>query len=343
MRKVNITDVASRAGVSRKTVSRVLNNQDYVSDEVRRRVQKVIAELNYEPDRQARSLRTGRSYNLAFISESPSSYYVISLVEGIRSSCKEFGYELILKETTDKGSKLIVTVMEFIERSRLDGIILMPPLTDNESLLVNLEDANIPYARVTPGEPREGAMDVTTTDREAGREMTNHLLELGHRNIAFISGDPDHLAMGFRRNGVRDSLEEWTGKDFELVVRQGFNTFESGQKAARHLLALNPRPTAIFAANDDMATGVMFEAQEQGLRVPEDVSVVGFDNTLLAERIWPGLTTVAQPTEALGSEAARVLIKRIRGEEAGPLDPIPTKLIFRRSSGPPPINREGSS
>ncbi|MGV6818893.1 MAG: LacI family DNA-binding transcriptional regulator [Parvularcula sp.] len=336
MRKVNITDVARRSGVSRKTVSRVLNNQAYVSDEVRRKVQKVIAELNYEPDRQARSLRTGRAFNIAFISESPSSYYVISLVEGIRSACVEFGYELILKETTTKGSKLILSVMEFIERSRLDGVILMPPLTDNEPLLVNLEEANVPYARVTPGEARDGALDVHTTDRLAGREMMDHLLGLGHRFVAFISGDPDHLAMGARRSGVRDSLEEWSGDGCELVVRQGFNTFESGQKAAKHLLSLEPRPTAIFAANDDMAAGVIFEAQERGLRVPDDVSVVGFDNTLLAERIWPGLTTVSQPTKSMGAEAARCLIRHVRGEAVDPPAPIPTGMVIRRSSAAPP-------
>jgi LacI family transcriptional regulator len=333
MRRVNISDVARRAGVSRKSVSRVVNREEYVSDALRRKVEKAIAQLNYSPDRQARSLRSGKSFHIAFVYETPSSYFVISLVEGIRLSCRAHGYELVLHETNVKGSRLVLSVLEFAEGERLDGLLMMPPLTDNEHLLAALDDAGILYARIAPGTERHDSLDVFTTDRAAGAEMVRHLLELGHRRIAFIAGDPDHLAMMRRLDGARDALGDRTGEPVELIVQQGFSTFDSGMRAARDLLSMQRPPTAIFAGNDDMAAGAIFEAQERGLRIPDDISIVGFDDTLLASRIWPGLTTVRQPTRSMGEAAAQILIDRVMGRNIEARDPIPSKLIVRRSSG----------
>lgn len=336
MRRVNITDVARRAGVSRKSVSRVINREEYVSEALKKKVEKAIAQLNYAPDRQARSLRTGKSFHIAFVYETPSSYYVISLVEGIRSSCRERGYELVLHETAAKGSRLVLSVLEFVERERLDGLLMMPPFTDNEHLLAALDDVGVVYGRIAPGNERRDGLDVVTTDRKAGAEMTEHLLALGHRHLAFVSGDPDHFAMMRRLDGVRDALGSWTGEPCKLIVQQGFSTFDSGKRAAKELLSLDPRPTAIFAANDDMAAGVIYEAQELGLRIPGDLSIAGFDDTLLASRVWPGLTTVRQPTRQMGQSAASLLIDRITGRTPDPAAPIPTELVVRRSTGPAP-------
>lgn len=336
MRRVNISDVARRAGVSRKSVSRVINREEYVSEVLRKKVEKAIAQLNYAPDRQARSLRSGKSFHIAFVYETPSSYFVISLVEGIRLSCREHGYELVLHETNAKGSRLILSVLEFVERERLDGLLMMPPLTDNEHLLAALDDAGVVYGRIAPGTERREGLDVFTTDRAAGAGMAEHLLSLGHRHVAFISGDPDHLAMTRRLDGVKDALRDWTGERCKLTVQQGYSTFDSGVRAAKELLSLEPRPSAIFAANDDMAAGVIYEAQERGLRVPGDISIAGFDDTLLASRIWPGLTTVRQPTRKMGETAAHLLIDRIMGRKTEADGPIPTELIVRRSTGPAP-------
>ncbi len=322
--------------MSRKSVSRVINREAYVSEDLRKKVEKVIAQLNYEPDRQARSLRSGRAFQLAFVYETPSSYYVISLIEGIRSACHREGYELILHETETKGSRLLLSVLEFVDRSRLDGLLMMPPLTDNEQLLAALDDAGIVYGRISPGRRRDNGLDVYTTDRAAGRAMTDHLLMLGHRHLAFISGHPDHLAMAERLDGVKDSLAAWEGEPCELVVRQGFSTFDSGLRVADGLLNLDPRPTAIFAANDDMAAGVIFEVQERGLRVPDDISIAGFDDTLLASHVWPGLTTVRQPVRKMGETLARNMIDTVSGRKIEHETLLPAELILRRSSGPPP-------
>ena len=334
VRRVNIADVARRAGVSRKSVSRVINREEYVSDALRKKVEKAIAQLNYAPDRQARSLRSGKSFHIAFLYETPSSYFVISLVDGIRAGCRERGYELVLHETTAKGSRLVLSVLEFAERERIDGLLMMPPLTDDEQLLAALDDAGVLYGRIAPGTLRRDGLDVRTTDHAAAVAMTEHLLSLGHHRIAFISGDPGHLAMTRRLDGVRDALA--AGPPCELTVQQGYSTFESGLRAAKELLARDPRPTAVFAANDDMAAGVIYEAQELGLRIPDDLSVAGFDDTLLASRIWPGLTTVRQPTREMGEAAAQLLIDRVMGRKAETGEPLPTELVVRRSTGRAP-------
>lgn len=338
MRRVTIGDVAQHAGVSRKTVSRVVNREGNVSQDLRERVERVVAKLNYIPDRQARSLRSGKSYHVAFVYEPPSSYFVISLVDGIRRSCKANGYELILHETDAKGSRLVMSVLEFVEREKIDGLLMMPPMTDNEQLLAALAEDEIRFGRVSPGTESADSVDVFTSDRAAGKVMADHLIELGHRRIGFIKGHPYHLAMAERLAGVNDSLLEHADVACELLVRPGRNTFESGREAARSLLDHTPRPTAIFAANDDMAAGVLFEAQEDGLRVPADLSVAGFDDTLLAGRLWPGLTTMHQPTGEMGEAVAQTLIDSIMGRDFDREMSIPTKIVYRRSTGPAPAD-----
>lgn len=340
MRRVTIGDVARRAGVSRKTVSRVINHEENVSRALRERVKRVIDTLNYVPDRQARSLRSGRSYHIGFAYETPSSYYVISLVEGIRRVCKERGYELILHETDAQGSRQVLGVLEFVERERLDGLLMMPPMTDNEQLLAALDQDETHYIRIAPGFPISGNLDVSITEHEAGRSMVEYLLQLGHRHIAYISGHPDHRAMAERLVGLEAGIDEFDDA-IELVVRRGLNTFESGLTAAKEILDLSPRPTAVFAANDDMAAGVLFEAQERGLRVPEDLSVAGFDDTILAARIWPGLTTIHQPIHGLGERAASNLLDQVAGNPVSHDGPLETTLIVRRSTGPAPTLTSG--
>ncbi|MGA8206392.1 MAG: LacI family DNA-binding transcriptional regulator [Woeseiaceae bacterium] len=338
MRRVTIGEVARRAGVSRKTVSRVVNGEANVSDELRGRVEKVVAQLNYKPDRQARSLRSGKSFHIAFLYGSPSSYYVIGLLEGIRKVCTDHGYQLVPFETEDLGSRLVMTLLEFIERERADGLLMMPPMTDNHQILAALDDEGVPFARITPGSLWPNGVDVVTTDRAAGREMVEHLLELGHRHIGFIAGHPHHLAMAARLDGAQDAIREWTGPPAELIVRQGMNTFDSGLQAAGELLDITPRPTAVFAANDDMAFGVIFEAHERGLRVPDDLSVAGFDDTLLAPHIWPGLTTIRQPVVELAGQATLMLLSRIKGETIERERKLATSFVQRRSTGPVPAH-----
>jgi LacI family transcriptional regulator len=342
MRRVTIGDVARHAGVSRKTVSRVVNREANVSDKLRRKVEKIVAQLNYEPDRQARSLRSGRSFHVAFLYASPSSYYVIRLLEGIRKACAEHGYQLVPLETDARGSRLVLALLEFLERERADGLIMMPPMTDNEQLLAVLNEEGIPYARITPGSVRPNMIDVVTTGRAAGREMARHLLGLGHRRIGFVAGHPDHIAMADRLEGAEEAIAGWEGTPAELVVRHGLNNFDSGLAAARELLDLDPRPTAIFAANDDMASGVIFEAHERSLRVPDDLSVAGFDDTLLAPHIWPGLTTIHQPIAELGEQATEKLFAQIKGQPVEPVTEIATSFVERRSTGRVP-GRPGSA
>jgi LacI family transcriptional regulator len=213
---------------------------------------------------------------------------------------------------------------------------MMPPMTDNDQLLAALVEEKGVFGRMSPGSTRGDRFDVSTTDRAAGTEMTDYLLERGHRRIAVIAGHPEHLAMAERLEGVRDSLREHVELECELHVQPGLNTFESGLTAAKALFAMTPCPSAIFAANDDMAAGVLFESQELGLRVPDDISVAGFDDTLLAGHIWPGLTTIHQPITEMGEAAAQALIEGIKGREIDTVKGIPTRIVKRRSTGPAP-------
>jgi LacI family transcriptional regulator len=339
MRRVRIDDIARRAGVSPKTVSRVVNREQNVSDELRAKVEKVIAQLNYEPDRQARSLRSGRSFHISFAYTSPSSHFVISLLHGIRRACRQNGYLLVPFETEEKGSKLVLSLLEFVERERLDGLLLMPPMTDNEQLLAALEEENILFGRIAPGDQHSRELDVVTNDRAAGHAMADHLLQLGHRHIAYIAGHPDHLAMAQRLEGLRDRVHDQANAPCKLEIWPGKNTFESGLEAARVLLSRQPRPTAIFAANDDMACGVLFEAHDRGLQIPGDLSIAGFDDMVLAARVWPGLTTIHQPVREMGETATQRLIDCISGRSVEALEPLASRLVVRRSTGGLPASR----
>jgi len=336
MGRVKIDDIARRAGVSPKTVSRVVNREGNVSAELREKVEKIITQLNYEPDRQARSLRSRGSFHISFAYTSPSSYYVISLLHGIRRACRRNGYLLVPFEAEEKGSKLVLSLLEFVERERLDGLLMMPPMTDNEQLLAALDEEGILLGRIAPGDQQPRELDVVTNDRAAGGAMADHLLQFGHRHIAYIAGHPDHLAMADRLEGLRDRVHDPVNAPCRLEIWPGKNTFESGQEAARVLLARQPRPTAIFAANDDMACGVLFEAHDRGLQVPGDLSIAGFDDMVLGARVWPGLTTIHQPVLEMGETAAQSLIDRIGGRTVEALEPLVSRLVVRRSTGPAP-------
>lgn len=335
-RPASLADVARVAGVSKKSVSRVVNGADHVSDDLRRKVEKVIDDLNYRPDPKARSLRSGKSYTIVFLYEKPASYFVIGLVEGIRETCQENGYELVIHECPPQGVRIVRTALSVIDHLRPDGIIMMPPLTDDVRLLAALQGVSVPYARIAPGNGCEHVCDVATTDRKAGAEMADYLVSLGHRVIGYISGDPEHVAMAARLEGFKDRLRQAPEGAVRLQVAQGFNTFSSGRRAGADLLHRNPRPTALFAANDDMAAGAMFEAHELGLSIPDQLSIAGFDDTPLADRIWPGLTSVRQPIEKMGAAATDNLLKVVNGSDVEMLPPVPTTIIFRRSTGPAP-------
>ena len=226
-----------------------------------------------------------------------------------------------------------------IRQSRVDGVILTPPLSDLKIVTTVLESQRIPFVRIAPGKHTDTYRSVSTNDRESCANMTEQLVALGHQRISFIIGNPDHAAVMDRYNGYLDGLRECGMRLDKTLVAQGYNSHVSGVQCARTLLNVPAirRPTAIFASNDEMASGVLAVAHSLGLGVPEDISVVGFDDAPLAEQVWPALSTIRQPILDMAVKAVELLIGILSEKPADHAKHvIPSVLTFRQSTGPAP-------
>jgi LacI family transcriptional regulator len=332
-----VFDVAAQAGVSIKTVSRVVNNEPNVRTATRDKVVSAINELGYEPNAAARGLSGKRSYALGLIYENPREFsYVGAVLKSALSACEELGYSLLLRPVTLPGQDLVPEVRKFVLQTRVDAIMLTAPVVDNPEVRQALDELQVPTAFIGPSLRTASGVNVFCDDRQASYDMTAHLIALGHRRIAFVKGHPDHSVSLKRLMGYQQALTD-AGLPLRADwVTQGYFSFESGVTAAASLLEKTDRPTVIIASNDDMAAGVIFEARERGLNVPADLSVTGFDDTPLASHTWPPLTTIRQPIEAMTEHATRSLIARLQrpDQKASSLH-FDCKVIIRGSSGPP--------
>lgn len=308
MSSATINDVADRAGVSIKTVSRVLNREPNVRQATRELVLTAAKDLDYRPNLSARSLAGSRSFLVGLFFDNPSPAYVNNLQLGAVSRCRESGYHLTIEPVDTAGADLEDVVHQAVSALRLDGAILTPPVTDNSRVLAVLERSRTPYVRVAPDSEPGRAPWVGMDDRQAAYAMTARLLDLGHRDIGFIKGHPDHGASHLRHEGYLAALADLGLTPRADHVEQGWFSFRSGFEAADRLLAAGDRPTAIFASNDDMALGVIAAAGRLGLAVPGQLSVAGFDDTPAASTVWPRLTTVAQPIWQMAWAACDMLI-----------------------------------
>lgn len=338
MIKATIDDVAKLASVSIKTVSRVVNNEPNVRPQTREKVLVAIAELDYRPNLSARSLAGNRSYVLGLLYAIPgANYYVIDIQEGVLSICRPQGYDLLIHPCDHRDKNLAREVKDLIHQKRLDGLIITPPLSDNLELINTLKDINLPFVRVAPTRNKEICPCVETNDHQASYEMTCQLIGMGHTNIGFICGHPDHLAVAHRYEGYKAALAKNKIRLNKKLVEHGLNSFESGESCARKLLQRSPRPTAIFAANDDMAAGAMLVAHQAGIKIPADLSVVGYDDTPVAHQLWPALTTVRQPIQKMAEKATDLLLGQLRYKgENFTSSMLISSLIVRDSTGPAP-------
>jgi len=337
LKKHTITDVAELAGVSIKTVSRVLNQEPNVRPATQARVSRAIAKLNYRPSMSARSLAGHRSFLLALLYDNPSASYVTNIQNGVLKTCRAQNYEVLIHPCEYKDPGLDKNITDLVRNSRVDGLILTPPLTDSEPLIALLKKLEIPYVLISPSSNSVFTWAVGTNDRQVCSDMVQHLCGLGHRRIAFILGHPDHSALANRYAGYQDGLQVCGLKLSKQLCVQGFNSFESGEQCARKLLKLKQPPTAIFACNDDMAAGAMKAAHELGVKVPAQLSVAGFDDIPLASQIWPSLTTVRQPIQKMGEIATELLLRRFRKQSPDDFDRVTkSQLVVRDSTGPAP-------
>lgn len=330
-----IEDVAAAAGVSMKTVSRVLNHEPNVREETRQRVMQAVEALQYRPNLSARSLAGQRSYTVALVYNNPSRNYLMEVQGGMLEACRASHYNLVLAPVGAPRLRKAADLRAVFEHFAPDGVVLIPPLTDDATVLEYLEEHEVPFACIAPRHST-GRIGVMMDETAAVIELVRGLIALGHHRIGHIKGPPAHGACLWRYRGYRQALKA-AGIDEEpgLVV-QGRFSFESGIEAAHRLLDMAHPPTAIFAANDDMAAGCIRVASLRGLRVPADLSICGFDDTPIARHIHPALTTVRQPTSEMGRMATMELLARIRSPDAGRMVHVEHEVLFRESTGHPP-------
>ena len=341
---VTIKDVARQAGVSPMTVSRVVNGSRYVSDATRQAVQRAVRELKYSPNLAARNLASERGERLGLLYGNPSSAYLSEFLVGALDAAARHGVQLVLEkcELTPSASRRAV---RRLLAGAVVGVVLPPPLCESSVVRAELNAAKLPVVTVAAGRPAADTMGVRIDDYTAALEMTRYLIGLGHRRLAFIKGHPNQSASEERWLGFTAALEEAhlaSEGQRPPLMEQGFFSFRSGLDAARKLLGAEPPPTAIFASNDDMAAAVIAEAHRRGLDVPRDLTVVGFDDTLIASTIWPELTTIQQPIARMAAEAIDLLVTAVRRMRRSAAEPgqrvhrlIPHALVSRQSAAAP--------
>ena len=334
-----MNDVARLTGVSLKSVSRVINREQHVSERLRAKVQAAIDALDYVPDTAARSLAGSRSFMIGLLFDNPSASYTMNIQTGAYRACVESQIHLRIdhidssRAPEDVGDQLSA----ILRYGRCDGFILTPPLTDDEFIMDFFERHAVHYVRIAPDIDPHRAPGTRIDDEAAAAMVAHYLWNLGHRRFGLVTGPAHHGAAHNRRAGFLKTLAALGVAEPVHEVCGGF-AFRGGIEAGDAILARARQPTAIFATNDDSAAGVMVACSRAGLTVPRDISVCGFDDGWVAQSVWPYLTTVYQPIEEMAYAAARLLLDRNTG------GPILRTLQFRlveRDSVAPPASRLG--
>jgi len=333
-RAATIQDVASRAGVSITTVSRVLNDTGYpMRPETKRRVLEAIEALDFRPNPLARGLLGKATRTIGLIIPDISNPYYPLLSRGVEDTASEHGYTVIFCNTDRKLAKLR-NYLEVLREKQADGIIFAGGGMDAEGDPLPLQEIESPVVLV--GRHRLPFPSVQVDNIGAAHTATTHLIELGHRRIAFVGGPNALSSARDRLKGYRRAMEQAGIRPDESLIREGDFGSESGYRAALSLIQEgSPRPTALFAANDQMALGAMAAAFDLGVRVPDELALVGFDDTPAGRYVRPSLTTVSLPTYEMGATAAQLLLKMLAGETITGAIGLPAHLVVRQSSGEP--------
>src|SRR4051812_33180096 len=273
-----INDVARIAGVSKKTVSRVINRSALLSDDTRKHVEGVISGLGYVPNPQARALALRRNFLIGLIHDNPNAQMVMNVQQGILESLHGTEFELVVRPIDRGSATMLQDVRNFLERQRLFGVVLLPPVSENNQLAELCADIGCRYVRMGSAELDDAEHMVASNDCEAVTAAVDYLIEQGHRRIGLVLGPHGFRSARERREGFEQALKAAKITLPRSMIADGNYTFESGVMAADRLLDLMPRPTAIFACNDEMAAGVLHAARQRGIDVPRDLSIIGFDD-----------------------------------------------------------------
>lgn len=312
-KKSNIKDVAKLAGVSFKTVSRVINNEDTVKGDTVNRVKEAIETLNYQPNNAARNLAGNKAYALGYVYDNPNAYYVLDAQNGILAECRDRGYELVIHPCIATSDNIVEELATMVKRSQLAGLIISPPLSEMPDVLSALDAFNIKYIRIISSANVDDVSSpcVCIDDQNAAFEITEHLVKQGHKNIAFLRGDEGHGSSHERKHGFLNALEANHIDVKSDYLIDGSYSFEFGVEAAKQLLSLETPPSAVFCCNDEIAAGVLFAARLQGIDVPDQLAIAGFEDSPFSRQTWPKLTTAAQPINLIARTAASSLIQHL--------------------------------
>lgn len=336
---VTMKKIAEIAGVSESTVSRALRNSREVGLETRERIREIARDLNFHPNALARGLARRKSETVGLIITSISNLYFAKAVRGVEEHADALGYKVLLSTTGGRKSKELEAIAVMREK-RVDGLIYMSGRAPSECLTA-LKQAGMPVVVISrkvddPALPYVGIDNVAEAYR-----ATRYLLDLGHRDIGFIGGSSDDPEAGMdRQTGFMKALADAGITPRPEWIAEGRFEFEYAYAAASTILKRRPRPSAVFAASDEMAAGVIRAAREKGLKVPDDLSVLGFDNTILAQMVEPPLTTISQPIYDLGHEAMHVLGMMIDGVALERHRFVFECQLLERSSCAPPASRD---
>lgn len=335
--RARIIDVAKAAGVSKKTVSRVINNETGVHKETRNAVNAAIKSLNYIPNINALRFRNNQSFLVGVVHlNCASNSYCSNVVKGIVQACDTMEYDVLIKPLDDEidNSTLLSSIEKMIARSNADGFIILPPLCDNKALVQFLDKSAIPFVRVATADEDE-VLPIYSEEVKGAHLATEHLLNIGHTEIAFIDSLDGHAASKWRRHGFEEALNLFgLSANPDWIISTG-SAPKQIEKYVRQLLSAPVRPTAAFVTNDACAAVVYRVAKQLKLKIPHDLSIIGFDDDPLADSLWPPLTTVRQPITELGVLAATTLIQHCIKQSDRPVFKLPLpEVVLRHSTTP---------
>ncbi|MAT98137.1 MAG: LacI family transcriptional regulator [Anaerolineaceae bacterium] len=332
--EVTIKDVAKEAGVSYSTVSRVVNNKSYVNPDTRERVLQAMVRLGYQVNLHARSLAGGQSNVIGLLVVDLTTQYMGEIINGIDDVLAAHQYELMLYTTHRRKAKESAYV-HMMARGLADGLLISLP-REPEAYLKSLRQKGFPYVIIDHRTEEPSDRFVSADNHQGGYEATKHLIELGHRRIGIVTGWTDMVSAQDRLAGYQAALAEAGILFSEELLYEGDFSQPGGFRGGSYLLDLAEPPTAVFASNDISAMGVIEAIRAQGLQVPHDISVVGFDDIPTAALLNPQLTTMRQPLQEMGRSATQMLLDMLKNPETMPESIIfPTELIVRESTAPP--------
>lgn len=308
-----INDVAALASVSKKTVSRVINRSEFVTEKTRHAVEAAIKKLGFVPNPQARALAFRRNFLIAVLYDNPNAQTVLNFQRGVLDAIRDSDLALLVRPVDRRSSDMLEDVRIFLEKQRPIGALLLPPISENDDLARLCQSLGVRYVRIGSAALDDDQHCVASNDREIVKSVCEKLIALGHRRIGFVRGPLGFRSAAEREMGFREALAEARLQLPDAYACPGNYRFSDGIEAGEHLLALPEPPTAIFCSNDEMAAGVMNVAHGKAIAVPAQLSIVGFDDSPTATHIWPALSTIRWPIHQMGQRAAQLLVPEFLG------------------------------